>query len=425
MVVAVWLLACEEEPGEAPLPPVVDPGDRPLPPESEPVIRVRIRRVTQRDQTVVLGRPGRRFLIEDDGAPATNLILAAPIRLSMGPRGWRLRDANGFRPDPAGLDALTFTPIDRAREPVMLDDDLFPGSIRVVAQTEIGPNTLDIVNVLPIESYLPGVLSGELFSHWELATFRAQAIAARSFALCEMHYWTARRHYDVTNTTASQVYEGASDDDRAHEAVNSTRGEVLLFDERVVPGYYSACCGGLAARAVDVIGPNPMNDIPPLHGRVGEDGCMEAPVYRWRVMRDRHTLEARLRAWARERGDQELAAISRLRSIEATRLNEHGRPVIFIIRADGLDEPVERPASTLREALNRTFDDVNDFEQELRSAFVNVTIHGASVVIDGRGFGHGAGLCQYGAQALAMEGDDYREIITWYYPGATVERAYD
>ena len=112
-----------------------------------------------------------------------------------------------------------------------------------------------------IEAFRRGEdVAGELYAHWKFQTRAAQAIAARSFAVSEHVHYARSRDYDVTSTASSQVYVGLVKHHDTHRAVEATRGVVLGWEGMLVPGYYSACCGGLAATAADAIGGHPAND---------------------------------------------------------------------------------------------------------------------------------------------------------------------
>lgn len=393
-------------------------------PVSEPVVRVRVRRVREAGTALRLGSDGQRLLLTDPDAPATNLLLAAPVSISLGPRGWSVEDAAGFQPQVGVLEPITLRQIDEDESVLALDDERYPGFFSLTPRTDLKPGAVDVVNHVMLESYLPGVVAGEIFRHWHEQTHAAQAVAARSFACAEHAFWRGRRHFDLSDTASSQMYTGLTSRQRALEAVAGTRGEVLAFEGRLVPGYYSSCCGGLAARAVDVISTNPVNDTPPLHGRAGEDLCTAAPVYQWSITRTATDLRRRLRAFGDARGEKDLAALGRVRSIQPAKVNTHGRPVRYAI-TDRSQRTVEIGAEDLLAAANYAGNGIKRPKRRLLSSFVAVTTQWDQVQFAGRGFGHGAGMCQYGAEALAKEGRTYHEILQWYYPQVRMARAYE
>jgi stage II sporulation protein D len=218
------------------------------------------------------------------------------------------------------------------------------------------------------------------------------------------------------------VYRGRVKHETSLEAAGSTRGRVLAYEDRLVPGYYSACCGGTAARAVDMISRNPINDTPPLDGRDGEDVCTKFKVARWTIKRPIDELVRRITGWGRRRRNEELAKLKGLTAIEVVERNEHGRPTRFALVDGGTR--IEMTAENLRRAANANVDGLGAPKHALWSSHVDVTIKRGTATIKGRGHGHGVGLCQYGAEELARRGRTWRQILDWYYPGVEVVGAY-
>ncbi|MDY7110143.1 MAG: SpoIID/LytB domain-containing protein [Planctomycetota bacterium] len=364
---------------------------------------------------------------EEDGPSALVSFVSvhrAPLEIALGARGWSILDALRFRPSVAGRPILELRPPppDEASF-VDVDGRTYPGCVRLVPRADLGPEAYDVVNHVAVERYLPGVLGRELFRHWHPETFAAQAIAARSFACAEHVHFGSRRHYDLTDTASSQEYIGRVNDDRALEATAGTRGIVLGYGGALVPGYYSSCCGGLAADARDAIGDHPSHDVPPLRGRSGADVCTDAPLYSWSMRRPVSDLLRRLRAYGKARKLETLANIASLRAIDVSSVNAHGRPRAYVIGAENGVE-VELAAERLRRALDYTPRGRSAPDPPAWSSHLQITIAGGEAKLDGHGHGHGAGLCQHGAEALARAGQVYPAILDWYYPEIDLERAY-
>jgi stage II sporulation protein D len=207
--------------------------------------------------------------------------------------------------------------------------------------------------------------------------------------------------------------------------VKLTRGVMLTYGTGLVSGYYSACCGGVAASASDVITDHPIHDIPPLMGREGEDVCRDAPVYRWTISRPIAEVVARARAYAAATGQAALADVARIESIEPVRWNAHQRPTHYVMHING-GEHVELRADELRRALDHSEDAAGlpPPAKRLFSSFIEAKLDGETLTVNGRGHGHGAGMCQYGAQALADSGKAFEEILQWYYPTVELVPAY-
>ena len=135
------------------------------------------------------------------------------------------------------------------------------------------------VNTLDVESYLYGVLHNEVSSWWPMEALKAQAIAARSYALYQAAV-NQSAEYDVKSGTSSQVYRGsATERFRTKAAVDQTAGEVLTYESKVFPAYFHAVCAGQTAAADELWKIN----LPPLAGRVGCGFCKISPHYYWHV----------------------------------------------------------------------------------------------------------------------------------------------
>jgi stage II sporulation protein D len=306
---------------------------------------------------------------------------------------------------------------------IIVQQRSYPGRLRLLVRGDMGEGGFDVVNVVAMEAYLPGVVAGELFSHWLGQTRAAQAIAARSFAASEQEWFRDRRGWDVTGTAHSQVYHGRTDHRQTLEAVAVTRGVMLGYNGHLVAGYYSSCCGGTAACAVDAIGDNPINGLPPLAGRSGQDVCTDVSVARWTIDRAVRGLTRRFAAWGRYRGRSQVAELGEIAAIEVIRRNEHGRPTRYAV-TDTDRKRVELSAEHLRDAADFSRDGLTRPAEPLRSSHVSVSIGDGTVTFTGQGFGHGVGMCQYGAETMARAGADYPEILEWYYPGVELVKTY-
>ncbi|MEM7623599.1 MAG: SpoIID/LytB domain-containing protein, partial [Planctomycetota bacterium] len=289
---------------------------------------------------------------------------------------------------------------------------------------------LDVIAMLPMERYLEGVLQGELVRGWPLASFQAQAVAARGYALHERTRARASgRAFDVESTTLDQVFAGASGDPRISEAVETTRGVVLLDatapGEPVLRSYYSSTCGGRAASSAGVWPSGAglrFNAAVPLQGSLDVCPCEDSPLYRWDRTRTTAEARARLRAWG-ERAGHPVKRCGRIASIDAADLNAVDRPNTFTVE-DGSGGEFSLTAEELRVAMNTSVRGQPRVTRESRlpSGDVRVGVRGSAITLRGRGFGHGVGMCQYGARGRALRGEDWRGIVVSYYPGARLAR---
>ena len=112
--------------------------------------------------------------------------------------------------------------------------------------------SLTIVNSLPLEEYLMGVVPAEMPSKWNIEAHKAQAIAARSYALANLNK-RGSRGYDLKDTPHDQAYGGASSETpQTTRAVLSTKGEVLTYDSKIIPAYYHSSAGGKTITAGEI-----------------------------------------------------------------------------------------------------------------------------------------------------------------------------
>lgn len=294
---------------------------------------------------------------------------------------------------------------------------LYRGRLRLVAEDE---STFRVVNAVDLESYLAGVLPRELYADWSLRTYRALAVAARTFALYQMRNFGARHAYDVTADTGSQVYGGLSaETDRAWRAVQSTHGVALACGppgrERVFCAQYSACCGGVV-NAASVL--RTCDDIEPLRGGQRCEDCKACKRYRWPAVRvtKAHLYDALRSAY------RSAEALGGVRAVRVTKTTDYGRAVWVTVHGTRPGKTLRIRAEGLRLALLRF-----GGRQGAKLYSMNCTIRDRGEAIefaDGRGFGHGVGLCQWGAQGKAKKGWSAEQILAFYYPGAVLLRAY-
>jgi stage II sporulation protein D len=299
----------------------------------------------------------------------------------------------------------------------------FRGSLSIL---RVG-TSVTVVNILPVEDYLKGVVPLEIGtrSGREMAAVAAQAVAARSFTYSRV---AARRRdqtrtHDLVADVSDQVYGGMDAETAAVSAqVDATRGEMLMYAGRIIEAVYSSSCGGQTAAADEVWqgGGAPYlrsvsDSIPGGRGPY----CGIAPSFEWTTSIDRSTLVSGLDTYLRVYGTVN-GPIDWVDSVRAGPRSASGRVSAVRIGTNAGQHEVtgDRIRFVLRapggQILRSTMFDVNPIEET-----------GAGVVrleLRGRGYGHGVGMCQWGAIGRARTGADYREILGAYYPGVTITR---
>lgn len=303
----------------------------------------------------------------------------------------------------------------------------YPGSLVLVPTVDrLGQPTggFDLVNHVPMETYLPGVMAGELFPNWHEQTYRAQAIAARSYALWEMQIGQGR-HYDLHATVASQAYRGSTANSKAVGAVNATRGLVLAYHGRVVPAFYSSDSGGRGQDAA-VAFPGRVRDIAPLRGRDQGLWGNIGTRHRWGpIVRDANSLVRRISAWGKAHRNP-IAGLSSIAAVQIVATSSSGRPARFAI-IDTSGTRFTLACESFRNACNRQVPGLPKLtlKHKVLSSDVQVLVRGGQVTfVNGRGFGHGVGLSQWGAQHMAMRGYDAPSILGFYYNSASIVQLY-
>ena len=275
---------------------------------------------------------------------------------------------------------------------------------------------IDLINVIKLEEYLPSVLQAELYADWHIEAYRAQTVAARTYALYEMRTFGEKRHYDVRATEASQVYRGIDDQghsEKALRAVRNTRGIVCTWasplGERIFSTYYSSACGGMTQDAANCF---KSPSIPPLAGGVRCSYCnIGGRVYRWEPVR---LSKVELTELFVERFPQH-AGLGTIQTIEVVRSTADGRPLTLRLRGEN-GPPITVDSYAFRLAMGG---------HRLPSNHCRIVDLGSSFEFrEGRGFGHAVGLCQWGAEGQARLGKKAAEILSYYYPGSRLKRAY-
>jgi len=266
-----------------------------------------------------------------------------------------------------------------------------------------------------LESYLPGVLDGELYPGWHIETYRAQAVAARTYALYEMQTTGDQRDYDVRSTEASQVYLGlsAGRESKGRRAVRDTRGIVCAWSsargDKIFCTYFSSACGGMTQPATNIFN---VPQIPPLRGGVECSYCnIGGEVYRWEPVRI-SKVEVTQRLAARF---PQYARLGEIQQISVTDATPDGRPLELRLKGR-TGEVAVVDSYQFRLAMGG---------HRVRSNHCEIVDRGSAFEFrSGRGFGHSVGMCQWGAEGQARRGKTAPDILTFYYPESHLRRAY-
>jgi len=339
---------------------------------------------------------------------AVPIAVDGPYRILSGKEvvleGTRLEEVE-VRCDAHGL-RLGRTPTGRKRLHLHPENDgtlvVAGKSVRGTLVLIHGSGGVTAVNHVPLESYVAGVLGAEMPLRFPEAALAAQSVAARSYALYHQRRRRGRGDYDVRDDTSSQVYRGmAVETPKARRVVRSTRGVVVTYEGRVLQTYFHSTCGGGTVPAKWVFGEK---DIPPFRGAPC-DYCRESRYYRWTTRLPAAKVAAALAA---------KGVKPPIRRVSVSRPGPRGHA--DRIRLEHAGGTTELSSRAFRKAIG---------PRHLRSTRFRISLEGDQVVIRGGGWGHGVGLCQWGARGMALEGKSGREILAHYYPGATLVRLGD
>lgn len=284
--------------------------------------------------------------------------------------------------------ALTIEPARDAS--IIIDERPFRGEVTFIRTPD---NHITVVNNINVEDYIKGVLFHEVSHHWPMEALKAQAVAARSYALYSIN--PASKPYDVTNDIYSQVYGGRdSERYRTDLAVNYTRGQVLTYNNKIIPAYFHATCGGMTEDARELWN---VPDIPPLRG-VPCGFCVNSPHFNWKKNFRLKDIQDALNLHGYKVGTiQEMSIIDRDRSDRIGHLK--------ITQKDGKELIIK--GKDFRDLMGPNVLMSNNYEIAMKGYYADFI---------GKGWGHGVGMCQWGALGMARQQFNYRQILAYYYP---------
>ena len=302
----------------------------------------------------------------------------------------------------AGLQGLTFqgepTELQEliassAGGTIHLNDLSVGGLLHIVLYRD----TLRLINELDVEEYLKGVVPVEISPKWHPESLKVQAIIARTYVLYQRQV-NLGKEYDVLATTADQVYGGRKKEHpAADQAVAETSGLVLTFEGELILSAYHSTSAGPTENASEAWG----MELPYLKG-VSCPFDQNSPYYQWS--------RSFLMDAVQESFSKAGYTVGTIASLTPFRWTEAGR--IGRLRLLHSQGELILKAEDLRRILGYT---------ELPSTRFRIEKIGREIQIRGNGYGHGVGLCQWGAKEMAEMGYSYDKILKYYYPGVRVE----
>lgn len=278
---------------------------------------------------------------------------------------------------------------------IAINNRKFRGNVEVVKKENLH---LLVVNHIELEAYVKGILYHEVSHYWPREALEAQAIVCRTYAVYQMGQG-ALKDYDVTSDIYSQVYGGkASERYRTNKAVIGTQGKILKYRGKVFPAYFHATCAGHTEDASLLWN----IDIAALKG-VACGFCKDSPHFNWHYVSSLKQIKEALQ----KSGYKECANISAMVILGR---DASGRITDLKIET-GNNKEIKISAKDFRNIVGPNL---------LRSTNFAVDIAGLDAVFSGFGWGHGVGMCQWGAYFMAKQGYTAEQILKYYYPQSDV-----
>ncbi len=264
-----------------------------------------------------------------------------------------------------------------------------------------GKKGLAVINEAPLEAYVAGIINNEISSKWHKDAVKAQAIIARTYALHQKKKRLSEP-YHVEATVMGQVYNGASSEDAASiEAVRSTDGEMLFYDNAPALTVYHSNAGGMTDSSKEI-----WRSHHPYLVSVPSEYDSKDGKFNWELEITGAALGISL--------GRAGYSIGEAASITVETKTTAGRAKTIVIE-DASGASIRLSAEDLRKALGYAV---------VKSAMFDVSARGSLFVFKGKGAGHGVGLSQWGAKGMAEAGYSYKAILKHYYPGTELVRMY-
>ncbi|HEY3065351.1 MAG TPA: SpoIID/LytB domain-containing protein [Methylomirabilota bacterium] len=256
---------------------------------------------------------------------------------------------------------------------------------------------LAVVNEVPLEEYVVGVLRAETFERFPMEALRAQAIAARTYAAYHRLLGEGKPFHIIASTAHQQFFGRVPPGSPMWDAVSATAGQVLRWEGEVFPAFYHADSGGFTEEPRNVF---TSSNMPALKS-IRCEFSTTSPHFYW-------NLDVKLA----EMGDllrRQGLDVGTVRAVEVAERTPSLRAITVSVRGS-------RGIVRLRG---------NDFRRmigydTLKSTLFAVAVDRGIAHFTGRGYGHGVGMCQWGAKGMAEQGYTAAQIVSFYYPGAVL-----
>lgn len=281
-------------------------------------------------------------------------------------------------------------PLEKVSEKIK--GDFLVSGVHYKGEIEVwkGENGLYVVNEIPFEEYVKSVVLAEVGTNWEMEALKAQAVISRTYAVYQKNM-NGNLRYHITSSVLHQVYKGGSSDNRIAQAVEKTSGEILTFSGKPVEALYHSTSGGKTELPEEVFG----KSYPYI--KSVETNSEASPYWIW----ERKILFSEI---------EKALNITGFKDMTVKSYTSTGRVKEVIVTSASGEHTIK--SNDLRKQLGW---------QRLPSTNFTMTKLNDSIIFEGKGYGHGTGLCQWSALEMAKKGKNYREILSFFYPGTEIQ----
>lgn len=312
-----------------------------------------------------------------------------------------------------GKETTTIVVAVKDNAPVIVNGKRYRGSL-IIQPHKAG---LTVINRLLIDEYLYGVIPEEMPASWHIEALKAQAIAARTFALYDK---LDRKHtkegFDVCATTDCQVYGGIdSEASSTNKAVNATKGQIITYLHQPICAVFHASSGGATEDSINVWGVK----VPYL--QAVDDKEEQSPYQEWTVQTTVENLNKALNSYGN---------IGTLKEIDFSNLKQDPQKASKpqMIKFIGDKKSLELTKTQLRDLLKLKSSNftINIAGEKTKQMPTKLKLDKISkqLTINGSGFGHRLGMSQWGAKSLADKGKNYQQILYHYYENVNIKKIY-
>ena len=278
-----------------------------------------------------------------------------------------------------------------AEQPVRLNGREYTGTIEILRSGD----ALVVVNELPLDDYLAGVLRAEVSERWPAEMLRAQAIVSRTYAAYHRQLNAGKPFHVIASTAHQQYFGRVPPGSPIHEAVRGTAGQVLRLAGELFPAFYHTESGGVTEDPRTVFAARNMIGLRPVRCAF----VTESPHFYWQLELSLAELAEVLR-----RAGLALGAVV---SVDVAERTETLRALTVVV--EGTSDVARLRGNDFRRIIGY---------DRLKSTLFAVTTAGERVRFSGRGYGHGVGMCQWCAKTMAEHGQTAEEIVAFFYPGS-------